>query len=212
MRDLVRRTSVAALAALALTACAADDGGGDGAAPDATAGGTPASTPVVTGVPVATAALQDVDGEDVGDVQLIPEGEGLRVVVDVEGLEPGFHGFHVHAVGECDPESSPPDDASRTGAFLSAGGHLGADEGGHSRHAGDLPSLYVLDDGTGHLETVTDMLTDVDLLDDDGSAVMVHAGRDNFANVPERYAPQGPDDETLRTGDSGDRVACGVLE
>ncbi|WP_136519334.1 MULTISPECIES: superoxide dismutase family protein [Cellulomonas] len=211
MRDLVRVTCTAALAALALAGCSGDDGGGAGGTADGTAG-TAASTPLATGVPVATATLQDVDGEDVGDVQMIPEDEGLRVVVHVDGLEPGFHGFHVHAVGECDPESSPPDDSSRTGAFLSAGGHLGADEGGHSQHAGDLPSLYVTEDGTAHLETVTDMLTDTDLLDDDGSAVMVHSGRDNFANVPERYAPQGPDDETLRTGDSGDRVACGVLE
>lgn len=208
MRTRAGTTVVTAVAALALAGCTADGGGDDGTADT----GTAAATPVVTGVPVATATLEDADGNEVGDVQLIPEGDGMRVVVEVQDLDPGFHGFHVHAVGECDPESSPPDDASRTGAFLSAGGHLGADEGGHSQHAGDLPSLHVLDDGTGYLETVTDTLTDADVLDDDGSAVMVHSGRDNFANIPERYAPQGPDDETLRTGDSGDRVACGVLE
>ncbi|MFC8190649.1 superoxide dismutase family protein [Cellulomonas sp. NPDC057328] len=127
-------------------------------------------------------------------------------------MDPGFYALHVHTTGLCDPESSPPDDPSRTGAFLSAGGHLGSDEDQHPEHAGDLPSLYVQADGTGQLETVTDRLTDTDLFDDDGSAVMVHAGHDNFANIPERYAPEGPDEETLGTGDAGDRLACGVVE
>jgi superoxide dismutase, Cu-Zn family len=48
-------------------------------------------------------------------------------------------------------------------------------------------------------------------MDDEGTAVMVHAGPDNFANIPERYAPNGPDADTLKTGDSGDRIACGVV-
>ncbi len=208
MRAQVGHGVVGALAVLTLVGCTA----GDAAPEDTAGGGTAASSPLATGVPVATAALVDAGGNEVGDVQLLPEGDALRVVVDVTGMEPGFHAFHVHAVGECDPESSPPDDPTRTGAFLSAGGHVGADEDPHGSHAGDLPSLHVLADGTGRLQTVTDALTDADLLDDDGSAVMVHAGRDNFANVPERYAPQGPDQETLDTGDAGGRVACGVLE
>lgn len=208
MRAHAPHALVTALAALALAGCTA----GDATPEEAEDGATAASSPLVTGVPVATATLQDADGEDVGDVQMLPEGEALRVVVDVTGMEPGFHALHVHAIGECDPASSPPDDASRTGPFLSAGGHLGADDDPHGAHAGDLPSLQVLADGTGRLETVTDALTDTELLDDDGSAVMVHAGRDNFANVPERYAPQGPDQETLDTGDAGGRVACGVVE
>jgi Cu-Zn family superoxide dismutase len=41
---------------------------------------------------------------------------------------------------------------------------------------------------------------------------MVHAGADNFANIPERYAPGGPDEDTLETGDSGGRVACGEID
>ena len=41
---------------------------------------------------------------------------------------------------------------------------------------------------------------------------MIHADRDNYANVPERYAPEGPDEDTTKTGDAGDRIACAVIE
>jgi Cu-Zn family superoxide dismutase len=99
-----------------------------------------------------------------------------------------------------------------TGDFLSAGGHLGAGAADHGEHAGDLPVLYVDRSGAGSLTTVTDALTRSDLTDDDGSAVMVHAGRDNYANVPERYAPGGPDEMTRNTGDAGGRIACGPVE
>ena len=66
--------------------------------------------------------------------------------------------------------------------------------------------------GAGSLTTVTDALTRADLTDDDGSAVMVHADRDNYANVPERYAAGGPDEMTRNTGDAGGRIACGTVE
>lgn len=82
----------------------------------------------------------------------------------------------------------------------------------HPEHAGTLPNLLVNEDRTGVLSVVTDRLDEDLLLDEDGSAVIVHAQADNAANIPERYAPQGPDYETLTTGDSGARVACGVLE
>ena len=64
-------------------------------------------------------------------------------------------------------------------------------------------------DGEAMLGTVTDRFNLADLHDADGSAVMVHSGPDNFANIPPRYG--GPDQETLATGDSGSRVACGVV-
>jgi Cu/Zn superoxide dismutase len=79
------------------------------------------------------------------------------------------------------------------------------------RHEGDLPSLLVKRNGTATLRATTDRFTLGDLRDRDGSAVMVHAGADNYANIPPRYAPTGPDQETLDTGDSGDRVACGRI-
>jgi Cu-Zn family superoxide dismutase len=112
-------------------------------------------------------------------------------------MPPGFHGFHVHAVGECVPP------------FTSAGGHLNPSGADHGDHAGDLPSLLVNADGRGMLATATDRFSLSDLRDVDGSAVMVHSGRDNFANIPSRYG--GPDPETRATGDAGSRLACGVV-
>lgn len=158
------------------------------------------------------ATLLDPEGTEVGDVTFEEEGGGVEVSVDVTGLPPGFHGFHVHAVGVCEPDSANPSDPSVTGDFLSAGGHVGVGDADHGKHPGDLPSLYVAESGTGSMKAVTDALSLADLTDDDGSAVVVHADRDNYANVPERYAADGPDEVTLGTGDAGARIACGPVE
>jgi Cu-Zn family superoxide dismutase len=127
------------------------------------------------------------------------------VSAEVWGVAPEFHGFHVHAVGECVPP------------FTSAGGHFNPDGVPHGDHAGDLPSLLVNGDSTAELRFKTDRFTLSDLFDADGSAVIVHAGRDNFANIPSRYHSHtydtfGPDTDTLATGDAGGRTACGVVE
>ena len=160
----------------------------------------------------ATATLNDVDGNQVGTVTFSEGEAGTEVRVDAEGLEPGFYGFHLHSVGLCEPDSAAPNDPDTTGAFLSAGGHLGVEEADHGAHSGDLPSLYVTASGQGTLQTVTDAFTSDDLADEDGTAVMIHSGPDNFGNIPERYAPEGPDQNTLNTGDAGARQACGVIE
>jgi Cu-Zn family superoxide dismutase len=74
-----------------------------------------------------------------------------------------------------------------------------------------------MEDGTARLRFPTDRFSLDDLFDSDGSALMVHAGRDNYANIPERYHSHtentfGPDSETLATGDAGARAACGVVQ
>lgn len=156
--------------------------------------------------------LHDADGNDIGTARLIDRNGRTRVAVTVDGLTPGYHGLHVHTIGLCEPDSPSPTDPTVIGDFLSAGGHFALDpESHHSGHTGDLPSLYVGQDGHGSLRLTTDAFTTGDLLDADGSAVMIHAGRDNFANIPTRYAPEGPDADTLKTGDAGARVACGAL-
>jgi Cu-Zn family superoxide dismutase len=161
----------------------------------------------------ARAVLQDAEGAEVGSVSFSEVAAGTEVVAEVQGLEPGFYGLHVHATGLCEPDSAAPGDPGTTGAFLSAGGHLGTEDAEHPDHRGDLPDLLVTEEGTGFLTTVTDRFGVQDLVaDDDGSAVMVHSGPDNHANVPERYAPDGPDEATLGTGDAGSRLACGVVE
>ncbi|WP_448618964.1 superoxide dismutase family protein [Geodermatophilus sp. URMC 65] len=201
-----------------LSACALVVVGGCGGtdeAPSASTGGETAATGSASpeaGAGELTARLVDPEGGEVGVATLTEVDGGTQVDVRVTGLPPGFHGLHVHAVGLCEPDSPSPADPSMSGDFLSAGGHIGAGAVDHGEHAGDLPVLYVTEGGAGTLTAVTDTLTRDQLTDEDGSAVMVHAGRDNYAHVPERYAPGGPDEMTRNTGDAGGRIACGPVE
>lgn len=205
-----RPLSIAAAAlALALTgACASDspDSPDDQAAPAPTAEATQETTGGTT------APLLDPAGAEVGTVELAFGSDGATLVVQVSDLAPGYHGFHVHESGACEPDSPSPSDPAKVGDFLSAGGHLAEGDQVHGEHDGDLPSLLVAADGTASLTVTSDRLDEAAVLDDDGSALMVHDGPDNFANVPDRYAPQGPDEMTEDTGDSGGRVACAVLQ
>jgi Cu-Zn family superoxide dismutase len=154
----------------------------------------------------AQASLQNAEGKVVGRVRFLPRGSKVAVVVRVWDASPGFHGLHVHAVGDCQHEMG----------FVSAGGHFNKTTEPHGGHSGDLPPLLVNADGTAHAMAVTDRFTIADLFDQDGSAVILHALRDNLAQIPARYYSSGydaggPDPITLATGDSGSRVACGVV-
>ena len=134
-------------------------------------------------------------------------GGVVHVNVKVSGLTAGLHGAHIHATGSCTDVG--------TTAFGGAGGHLnpgGAGHGQHTRgehaahHAGDLPNLVVNEDRQGRLNVATAHFTLSDvgdsLFDTNGSAIVVHANRDDFtAGTPET----GP-------GNSGTRIACGVIE
>lgn len=183
----MRKMLIPAALVLALAACSE----GTDNAPRAT--GT--ASPTGSG---ATARLVNGAGDEIGTVTLTEDGGGVVVRVEARDLEPGFHGLHVHATGRCDGPG-----------FTSAGGHHAGDGDAHGAHDGDLPSLLVGADGTARLETRTDRLTLDELDDADGAALVVHAGPDNFGNVPTRYGT--PDEATRNTGDSGDRVACAVL-
>ena len=160
----------------------------------------------------AEAELRTPGGEQIGIVNFAVEESVVTVSATVNNLPPGFKGFHVHSIGKCESNSPDPKDPARIGDFLSAGGHLGADSAAHPGHQGDLTSLEVRADGSAQLVTTTDAFDMEAVLDADGSAVMVHAGPDNFANIPTRYAPSGPDAMSQATGDSGGRAACGVVE
>ena len=172
------------------------------------------STSAVSGEPfsgpVASAVLRDQGGAVVGKVafqQVAPDK--VRVRASVSGLAPAaeFHGFHVHTNGAC------------TGDFVtSAGGHWNPSSSTHGDHAGDLPTLYAGADGVARTSFVTDAFSVDQLVNDAGGvAVIVHAGRDNYANIPTRYqsttesVPPGPDTATKNTGDAGGRYACGVV-
>jgi superoxide dismutase, Cu-Zn family len=149
----------------------------------------------------AEVQLRNADGQEIGEVTFKQERDGVNVEVSVHGLTPGFHGFHVHTVGSC----VGPD-------FVSAGGHFNMAGHTHPMHSGDMVSLLVNPDGSGEVSFTTRSFNVADLFDADGSAVIVHAGPDNFANIPVRYALNGPDAMTLATGDSGGRTACGIVQ
>lgn len=208
--------------ALLLASCGASDdssaAGGETPPPETvtttqTQGGDGSQGQAAQGQAFATAMLASPEGEARGTVEFTEADGGTLVTVEATGLPPGFHGLHIHGAGKCEQDSANPTDPAETGAFLSAGGHLAGPDGGagHPEHAGDLPPLYVPADGTARIVTLTDRLDRELLMDQDGSAVMVHEKSDNLANVPERYAPDGPDEDTKKAGDGGSRIACGVV-
>jgi Cu-Zn family superoxide dismutase len=177
----------------------------------------PGSTASATTADVlsARATVRNAAGTPLGTVTILSIGGKLIVTGALTGVAAGFHGFHIHSVGICDPLAVDP----ATGAvspFFTAGGHLNPGGATHGHHAGDLPSLLVATDGTVASAAQTDAVTLAQIFDADGSAFIIHAGPDNFANIPTRYVSSttgvpGPDTATLATGDSGSRFACGVI-
>ncbi|CKL99298.1 superoxide dismutase [Mycobacterium tuberculosis] len=157
------------------------------------------------GTKVATAKFEFANGY--ATVTIATTGVGK--------LTPGFHGLHIHQVGKCEPNSVAPTGGA-PGNFLSAGGHYHVPGHTGTPASGDLASLQVRGDGSAMLVTTTDAFTMDDLLSGAKTAIIIHAGADNFANIPpERYVQvngtPGPDETTLTTGDAGKRVACGVI-
>ncbi len=179
----------------------------------------------------AKATLKDASGENVGVVTFWNDGTcETRVVVDIGscclgGENPvttGFHGVHIHTTGKCEPDAV--DAEGKPSAFFTAGSHWNPDAASHASHKGDLPPLLVTEAGLAHGETLTDRFGPNALLDEDGSAVILHQAGDNLAHIPattaaggERYHShaydtQGADKDSLATGDGGARFACGVVK
>lgn len=140
----------------------------------------------------ATAQLAMADGTAAGSATATPTADGLAITVSVTGIPAGPHGVHVHMTGKCEGPK-----------FESAGAHWnpGSTEHGldnpKGQHAGDMPNLTVADDGTGSLNYTLKGGTMAQLLDADGAAFMIHAKED--------------DQKTDPSGNSGDRIACGVF-
>lgn len=134
-----------------------------------------------------TAELSTAGGDSAGTVSFTERGGNVQVTIDVEGLEPGYHGVHVHEFGVCEPESSAPG-SDDTGAFLSAGAHLQAGGNTSVPESGDLVSLVVHSDGSATATVTTSQFSLDDLEGEDGASIIVH--EDNL----------------------GPRLACGVIE
>ena len=145
----------------------------------------------------ATAQLRDAKGQSAGTATFTQVGGVVKMKVTATGLAPGKHGLHVHEVGKCEG-----------GDFKSAGAHFNPHGKKHGTdneqgtHAGDLPNLEAGADGKATLQSVLHGVTlergaANSLLDADGSAVVIHAKEDDQKSDP--------------SGNSGDRVVCGVV-
>jgi superoxide dismutase, Cu-Zn family len=171
------------------------------------------STPASAAKPLAKATLKNAAGVTVGEVVFKGPGKYAdRVEVEiVASAAPNlgsFHGFHIHTTGVCNPAPS----GTANVPFGSAGGHWNPSAANHGAHKGDLPSVLMTAEGETYAEIETDRFDIRELLDagGDGSAVVLHAGPDNFANIPATYGEANA--ATLSTGDAGGRYACGVVQ
>ncbi|WP_119420162.1 superoxide dismutase family protein [Desertibaculum subflavum] len=149
--------------------------------------------------PIAVAEMHDRDGREIGKVvfrQTAAHGVAITAGFISGGLPAGQHGFHVHEKGACAPD------------FAAAGDHFAPEGHQHGvlalrgAHAGDLPNLHIPKTGEHVVEFFAAALsleprTAGNLLDEDGSAVVVHAKPDDYKSQP--------------SGDAGDRIACGVI-
>lgn len=141
---------------------------------------------------IATATLTTAAGKQVGKVTVREVDGGLSVAVDVRDFAPGMHGAHLHTVGKCEA----PD-------FASAGGHWNPTNMKHGSmnpqgpHEGDMPNLMIGADGRGTSTTRLAGGSFDALMDADGAAMVIHAAADDLKTDP--------------SGNSGARLACGVL-
>lgn len=163
------------------------------------------------------AKLRNPSGRVVGTVEFRIRHEAMYVDARLRPnryITPDqFHGFHIHAnnVATNGEGCQADPDAASSSWFVSADGHLSAEGQTHGAHNGDLPSPLVLADGTARLAFTTDRI-EPSLLR--GRAVILHDKPDNFGNVPpDQYSPTnaGAISLTERTGNAGDRVACGLV-
>ena len=141
--------------------------------------------------PGARADLYNASGDRVATATLFQQNDGVRVRVSAASVPSGEHGFHVHEAGQCEPP------------FTSAGGHFNPSARKHGfqnpqgPHAGDLVNLPANWTSGNIVETVSAGLTLESLFDANGSALIIHAGPDDYRTDP--------------SGNSGDRIACGVI-
>ena len=141
------------------------------------------------------ATLRLADGATAGTARLLSNATGVNISVAALAVPAGVHGVHLHMTGACDA----PD-------FASAGAHLNPENREHGRenpagaHLGDLFNLTTNDAGAGTTSaplagTREEVLARI--FDGDGTAVVIHATADDYRTDP--------------SGNSGARIACGVL-
>lgn len=145
---------------------------------------------------IGNAVISNSSGQPIGTARFDARGDDVELSISLTGLLPGPHGVHLHMTGAC----NLPD-------FTSAGGHLNPLNRKHGalapggKHEGDLPNIDVAANGTGSLTADLDgsrgQISEW-LFDADGTALVVHAGPDDYRSDP--------------AGNSGARIACGVVK
>jgi len=144
----------------------------------------------------AKASLKDASGKDVGQVQLTQTPHGVLLKMTLKGAPAGERAFHIHAIGKCEPPFTS------AGPHFNPASHKHGMEAKEGAHAGDMPNLHVPVNGDLVIEIANPMISLVkgqpnSLFDADGSAIIIHAGADDYKTDP--------------TGNAGDRIACGVV-
>lgn len=194
--QLVMKIAGLAITGLALVACNQESA--EPAVTDASTETAPAAAEPMPAAPMATAVATlhpTASTEGMSGTVTFTEVEGsVNIVAHIEGAPTGVHGFHIHEVGDCSASD-----------FTSAGGHFNPASVDHAgpeapvRHAGDLGNLTIGEDGSAHLELMSDLITlgegENSVM---GRAVIVHQDADDLTSQP--------------TGAAGARIACGVIE
>jgi Cu-Zn family superoxide dismutase len=143
---------------------------------------------------IATATLANAAGQDVGTATLLREGGATRIDLTVKGNPGAVHGLHLHMVGRCEAPFTS------AGPHLNPGGHQHGRDNPMGTHLGDLPNVTIGQSGSGTASANLGndpAALDAALFDADGTAIVLHAAADDYRTDP--------------SGNSGARIACGVL-
>lgn len=155
---------------------------------------SPPTASLPTGASPIASPLRKGDGTEIGRIEFTASDHGvlMRVLADAGALTPGWHGIHLHAIGDCS-------DA----ALTNSGSHVKHSAAQHGLlnpygpEEGDLPNIHAAADGSSAAEIFSSLTTLSKLQDADGSAVIIHANPDDHMSQP--------------IGGAGARVACAVV-